>query len=322
MSNWINFLKYNNTVPIVLGVIFLGGSAALAASPDVRNQIINSEQVAVSLDNSYLLAANLDLLDFKLRIDSITQDKDIYQVTYSYQTIAIEDAAWKLVQKQNLLKVSREKLEKSNEQDLGVYASREIADTLGGELYYLKRAQNMERQNGPSEKVVATEYSGLVGRYFDPKMETFQGYAAVIRSLPETQHTATSTQSVEEMRESIRIMLTAREKVEAENKLREEEEAKRLAEEKARQVEQQPAEIPDIVNDPRLNPDYYPTPAIPPQEPPVSTSTPPTYPTPAEATSTPPIVPSEPEATSTPVTTPPEPDQEPNPETTASSTSP
>ena len=65
------FIKYNNTVPIVLGVLFLGTSGALAASPAVRDSVYTSTQSTKSVDNSYIRTVNLDSFPFTVLITSL-----------------------------------------------------------------------------------------------------------------------------------------------------------------------------------------------------------------------------------------------------------
>ncbi len=51
---------------------------------------------------------------------------------------------------------------------------------INHQLSYLKEVQRLEKQKGASQKVVAIEYAGLVGKFLSPKEKTFPGYEPVI----------------------------------------------------------------------------------------------------------------------------------------------
>jgi hypothetical protein len=177
----INFIKYNNAFTIILGVCFLGSGVTFAYSTTVRDAvqsgIYTSSETVTSVDNGLIISTNLDNFDFMLKINSITEDGKNYYAVYSYQTLMIEDGAWKVKNVEKTLTVNKEALDGK---DLGLYASKELGDNINYELSYLKRVQKLEREKGESQKVVTTEYNGLIGKLLDPKEQVIEGYNPVI----------------------------------------------------------------------------------------------------------------------------------------------
>ena len=169
-------LKYHNAVPVTLGALFLAASGALAASPDVRDVVVSSETTVRSVDNGYLLAADLAAFDPKLTVTGVTEDASFFYVDYSYRTVAIRDYVWRDVERKETLAVSKAAL---GAEDLGVFVARELGQVVDRERVYLAEAQGIERAKGETKKVATTEYGGLVGKFLDPEETVFDGYAPV-----------------------------------------------------------------------------------------------------------------------------------------------
>lgn len=168
------FIKYNNTVPIVLGFIFLGTSGALAASPAVRDSVYTSTQSTKSIDNSYIRTVNLDSFPFTVLITNVREDADSYYVSYTLHTIDVVDSVWKSVDKPMTFSVKKIDL---HGQDLGSYTSKQVAEVRDYERYRFTTAQTEERKKGPSQKILATQYSGLIGSFLSSREEALPGYA-------------------------------------------------------------------------------------------------------------------------------------------------
>ena len=180
----LHFIKYNNAVTIILVMCFSGFGVAYAASPTVRDSVYSSQEVVVSVDNTAIVAADLDNFNFNLKINAVTEDDKNYYVAYSYQTLAIGDSVWQIEEMNKTLTVNKETLDGK---DLGLYAAKQLGDDMDYELSYLKRVQKIEQGKGASEKVVTTEYSGLVGKLLNPKENVIEGYNPVIpEPVPET----------------------------------------------------------------------------------------------------------------------------------------
>ena len=186
----LNFIKYNNAFTIIFVIVFFGFGISFAASPTVREGIYSSEETVISVDNNAVVSVDLDNFNFNLRIDSVTEDEKNYYASYSYQTLAIENGFWQNKKIEKTLTVNKEALEGK---DLGLYLAKELGENINYELSYLKRVQKLEREKGDSRKVVTVEYSGLVGKFFDPKEIVIEGYTPVIpEAVPEVPATVES----------------------------------------------------------------------------------------------------------------------------------
>lgn len=181
MKSFKNFLLYNNTVPIVFGVLFLGTTATFAASPEARDAVVRSETALTSVDNSYIRSVNINSYGFEVYVDSIEENDTTYFVTYIMETIDLVDGSWQPVNKQLVLEVSKEALE---DNDLGTYVSKQLADVYNGEIVKLKETQEIEKKLGASDKVITKKYDGIIGKMLDPENEAFPGYRPVVVAPP------------------------------------------------------------------------------------------------------------------------------------------
>jgi hypothetical protein len=177
MKDLKNFLIYNNTVPIILGVLFLGTTVTFAASPDAREAVVKSETSLASVDNSYLLQAAINDTTVEVNVVSVTENDIYYYVEYTLTTIEPQDGVWQPVTKTKTLEVRKDTIVG---QDLGLYASEELGEVHAFEVRRLKEFQETQRNLGQTDKVVATEYSGLVGQFLDPVREVFPQYDPLI----------------------------------------------------------------------------------------------------------------------------------------------
>ncbi|KKQ77859.1 MAG: hypothetical protein A3A96_00530 [Candidatus Zambryskibacteria bacterium RIFCSPLOWO2_01_FULL_39_39] len=173
----LNFIKYNNAFTIIIGLLFFGSGVAFATSPDVRESVYTSSETVVSIDNSLIVSADLDNFNFNLRINSITEDEKNYYATYTYQTLVVENSIWQNKEIEKVLTVNKEALDGK---DLGLYVAKELGENVSYELSYLKRVKALEKEKGESQKIVTTEYSGLIGKLLDPKEQVIEGYSPVI----------------------------------------------------------------------------------------------------------------------------------------------
>src|SRR3989344_1149435 len=180
----LNFIKYNNTFTIIFVLVFFSFGISFAASSDLRDSVYSSEETAVSVDNSLIVSADLDNFSFNLRINSIIEDEKNYYATYSYQTLTIENSIWQSKEIEKTITVNKEALEGK---DFGLHLAKELGENINYELSYLKRVQKIEREKGESQKIVTVEYSGLIGKFLDPREKVIEGYDPVIPEIvPET----------------------------------------------------------------------------------------------------------------------------------------
>ena len=193
MGSFLHFLQYNNAVPIALAVVFLGAGGVFAATnPET---LYRSESTAISIDNTYIAGKDLSSYTPQLRIMGVTEDAEIYYVSYELSTIDIVDAIWQDVVKKDVLKVHKSVLGEYG--DLGLYATEQFKQIVDREASYLREVQEIEKKN-VTQKVVATAYAGLVGALLDTTTETIPGYVPVVLP-PEPEvpmsGTTTTTQS-------------------------------------------------------------------------------------------------------------------------------
>ena len=186
MKRFTHFLIYNNTVPLIFGVLFLGAGATFAASPEARSTVVNSQTTIQSIDNSYLLNTEISDATVEIVVGSVTENGQTYFVEYQMSTIGIKDGVWQPVTVTKTLEVLKEIV---LNRDLGLYSSEELSEVHAYEVTRLKKNQEEARSSGITPKVVATEYSGLVGRFLDSEQEVFPGYDPLIplpKSVPLT----------------------------------------------------------------------------------------------------------------------------------------
>ncbi len=194
----IQFVKYNNAFSIGFALVFLSFGTALAASPEIRQEVVNAvvskQETVKSVDNTYIANIDLDFFTPKVQITDVTEDEDFYYVGYTLHTIDIADYVWQPKEKTEVMKVAKNDLGKN---DLGLYVTQQLKDVVDRQLSYLKEVQIIEKNNGVTGKVVATVYSGLVGKFLNSKEEKIPGYVPVIVPEPEVfATTPTPTESV------------------------------------------------------------------------------------------------------------------------------
>jgi hypothetical protein len=170
----IEFVKYHNAFTIVL-ILALVGAGAVFANEDVRDAVIGEEVVIETkgLDNSVILAADLEVFDAMMQIIGVTEDAENYFVEYAYQTLAIQDNSWAEFTRQEVLDVSKAALA---DRDLGLYLIEELGEIVENELALLKEVQEEELAKGKTEIVETIDYTGLIGLVLDAKNKILPGY--------------------------------------------------------------------------------------------------------------------------------------------------
>ncbi len=168
-----HFIKYNNAVPIALGLLFFATTGALAASPEVRDAVYSTETEVMTQDTSYLASARLDRYPFSMKVTGITEDGDYVYVAYEFMTMGPIDAVWRPTTKKDILRVSKALL---RDGDLRAYAESELAQVRWQEIERLTKLQAQARHDGVTRKVIATTHSGLVGSLLKPTVEEVPQY--------------------------------------------------------------------------------------------------------------------------------------------------
>lgn len=170
----------------MFSLVLLGaGSTYAATNPEA---ILGSQSEVRSADNSFIINLDVSAFNPELKVTEVKEDADSYYVAYEYHTVAPVDYVWQPALKTGSMVVSKRELEGK---DLGLFVSKQLSQIVTSETTYLAGVQQRERSQGASAKVVATQYSGLVGRFLSPTEETFEGYVPVIA--PESQVAAAAS---------------------------------------------------------------------------------------------------------------------------------
>lgn len=181
MQNIINFIKYNNAFTFMVGLLFIATASTFAASPELRKEaieaVISQKQTVLSLDNTKLLAQDFGKFDSKLQIKEIKEDNENFYVKYGFRTFVIRDYIWQEDDTEKTLSVSKSFLAN---RDLGLYTAQELGEVVDYNLSYLKEAREIEKNKGETNKVVAIEYGGLIGKFLDSKEKEFSGYQPIV----------------------------------------------------------------------------------------------------------------------------------------------
>lgn len=176
MPRLLHFLQYHNAVPIALAMLFLGAGGVFAATDP--QAIYSQSQTVLSVDNTYIVNKDLSNWTPSATITGVTEDTDNYYVAYRMQTIDIQDSVWRDIAKELSMTVSKAFLGK--DKDLGLYVTEQLKDNIDHEIARLSATQDIEKRQ-VSQKTVATEYGGLIGKMLDATTETLPGYVPVVQ---------------------------------------------------------------------------------------------------------------------------------------------
>ena len=177
LAKIIHFIKYNNATVIILAIILILGGGALAAGPETIGQKQTSVQ---GIDNTLLLAADLDNFNMDFKIEKIEQDEQYYYVIYSYLDLVVLTNAWQYQLNSKMQKISR-KLK----QDLGEYLVGFLAKHQEARTRQLKQEKHLAELSGAQTRTEVTEYSGLIGKTLNLASKAFPDYEPVkTRQLP------------------------------------------------------------------------------------------------------------------------------------------
>src|SRR3989344_4510311 len=157
MSRLLHFLRYDNAVPIALGILFLGATGVFAATDP--EAIYSAQEHVLSVDNTYLARKDLAAWTPRAEITGVTEDAENYYVAYRFTTIDNHDYVWQDVVKDETMTVSKADL--GQYRDLGIYVTEQLRQKIGREFERLRETQAREKKN-VTEKMVATAYSGLI----------------------------------------------------------------------------------------------------------------------------------------------------------------
>ena len=177
LAQIFHFIKYNNATVIILAIILILGGGALAAGPEAIGQKQTSVQ---GIDNTLLLAADLDNFNMDFKIEKIEQDEQYYYVIYSYLDLVVLTNAW-----QYQLNSQTRKISKKLKQDLGQYLANFLVKHQEARTRQLKQEKHLAELSGAQTRTEVTEYSGLIGKTLNLASKAFPDYEPVkTRQLP------------------------------------------------------------------------------------------------------------------------------------------
>ena len=178
MNKIIDFIKYHNgfVIGLILVFVFTG---AIFASEDIHNAIIGEETITqTGIDNTVILAADLENFDLAMTINGVFEDEINYYVSYSFKTLGVLDNIWQEISRTAQMTISKAAIAG---QDLGIYLTEELSEVVNHELTYLKQVQVTEKEKGQTQVVQTRDYTGLVGMVLDIKDKILPGYEPVIK---------------------------------------------------------------------------------------------------------------------------------------------
>src|SRR3989344_5348309 len=178
-----NAFKYGNgfLLIIFIGVVLFFSLAM--ASEEIRRNTIGAKQVyAEGIDNTALLAADLDSFNMDFTIIGIVEDEDSYTITYSYVDLDAVSGVWQYVEREGGRRIN-----KPFRRDLGLYLAGELSEEASARLRELRTELQKARETGETKIVEVTEYSGLLGKVLDISTNVFSGYEPVKKVVIETQ---------------------------------------------------------------------------------------------------------------------------------------
>ncbi|MDP3955850.1 MAG: DUF5011 domain-containing protein [bacterium] len=178
MKRFFHFIQYHNAALVILVVVFGAATSVFAASETARDSVYQSEEKVVSIDNTLLLATNLEEFDYNVVITSVKTDDEFYYIEYQYNTIELIDNVWQVVPHLGFMKPSHRQL---LGQDLGLFVATQIGEVIGESKRILTVVKDREETRGESRIVIATEYGGLIGKFFDTKTRKLPGYVPVVK---------------------------------------------------------------------------------------------------------------------------------------------
>ncbi len=172
-----NFIFYNNGFVVILLLVVLSSGSVMAANPNVRDGVVSSEDKLIKVDNSYIRDVNLENHDFDIKITKVEKDEENYYLSYEFKTIELVDGSWKKIVKRDILTINIEQL---GNRDLGLYAAEQLKQLVDQTKNFLTEVQISENTKGATNKTVARNYKGLVGRFLESDEITFAGYDPVV----------------------------------------------------------------------------------------------------------------------------------------------
>lgn len=175
MNNFLSFLQYNNTIPIVLSLVLVGAGSTFAyQNPETFYQ---EEVVVKAIDNTYLANLNLDTYSPTIEVTKVEESETHYYITYLLSTISLKDHIWQETDLEKNLTIDKNILVRYL--NLEAYVTKELSEVIAKELQDLRQTQVFERK-ALSQKTIVTTHRGLVGKFVDDKTEVLPPYQPIM----------------------------------------------------------------------------------------------------------------------------------------------
>lgn len=159
---------------LILAAIFLFFAGAFAQTEAGQEAIGRKETRIEGVDNTLLMAADLDKMEMDFKIEKVEEDDKMYYATYTFLDLDKINNAWQYQLKEKTRKVS-----KKLEGDLGEYLLKEFHQQYEARVKDLKEEKVKAEKNGEEKRIEITEYSGLVGKTLDLAARVIPGYEPV-----------------------------------------------------------------------------------------------------------------------------------------------
>ncbi len=173
MKKIIKFIKYNNAMVLILAIILLLATSALAT--ETGRAALGKEEIWIQgIDNTLLIEADLDNMNMDYRIEKIEQDDEYYYVTYTFIDLVKTNNAWQYQLQEKIRKVS-----KKAKKDLGLYLAEELSEEYEQRIKELKDEKDRALEEGLIKRVEVIAYSGLIGKTLDLASKVFPNYEPV-----------------------------------------------------------------------------------------------------------------------------------------------
>lgn len=172
MNSLIRTLAYHNGVPIALGLFLLLAATTLAATdgpsvgtdgPDTSRATSTDSMLEIGTDT--LLDADIAAFDMRMRVTTVDERADSYEVSYAYRTLAIGEGAWQALERDEVLTVPKDSLASVS---LEAYIEEQLREVVERERAFLARAQALElamrsRAEQASISDTASAFGSLTG---------------------------------------------------------------------------------------------------------------------------------------------------------------
>ncbi len=170
------FIIYNKKSFISFALFFVLLSSLIVA-PYTHTALGAPNSRVEGIDNTYLIAVNLDKFTANYKIENIEADEEFYYVLYTFNDLVLENGVWQEMSIEKTRKISIKGLEG----DLGLYLASQLAEENTGRINELRSLQDQAKISGPERRIKVTEYSGLIGKALSVAGD-FSGYEPVKKS--------------------------------------------------------------------------------------------------------------------------------------------